>query len=213
MNGCSCPLAPNLILPVRLCQSAKWGGEAKQRDGGRGARVWKKSKRERERCCVKGLHKSEPKDLIANVRPETQSLFRWYPTVSNTHTCTHEWPIPALKLQTLSTQLCAAAVFAQQWEQELLLLIAESSMRLKPTLFRVEDSQLTDGDSVAHTGCGAQVLTCNYEPFIGHNVNYTAEEHKAHNAEPLNHNHLKENFCECLQETHVMHCSAGTGQK
>lgn len=89
MNGCSCPLAPNLILPVRLCQSAKWGGEAKQRDGGRGARVWKKSKRERERWCVKGLHKSEPKDLIANVRPETQSLFRWYPTVSNTHTCTH----------------------------------------------------------------------------------------------------------------------------
>lgn len=87
MNGCSCPLAPNLILPpVRLCQSAKWGGEAKQRDGGRGARVWKKSKRERERCCVKGLHKSEPKDLIANVRPETQSLFRWYPTVSNTCT-------------------------------------------------------------------------------------------------------------------------------
>lgn len=86
-------------------------------------------------------------------------------------------------------------------------------MRLKPTLFRVEDSQLTDGDSVAHTGCGAQVLTCNYEPFIGHNVNYTAEEHKAHNAEPLNHNRLKENFCECLQETHVMHCSAGTGQK
>lgn len=77
-------------------------------------------------------------------------------------------------------------------------------MRLKPTLFRVEDSQLTDGDSVAHTGCGAQVLTCNYEPFIGHNVNYTAEEHKAHNAEPLNHNqrnHKKTSASVCRKHT------------
>lgn len=36
----------------------------------------------------------------------------------------------------------------------------------------------------------AQVLTCNYEPFIGHNVNYTATQHSADNTEALNHNPL-----------------------
>lgn len=55
---------------------------------------------------------------------------------------------------------------------------------------------------MAHTGCGAQVLTCNYEPFIGHNVNCAAKEHTAHNTELLNHNHLKE---KCLLEPHVTH--------
>lgn len=64
-------------------------------------------------------------------------------------------------------------------------------------------------DSVAHSGCGAQVLTCNYEPFIGHNVNYTAKEHTVHNAGLLNHNHLKENFCWCLQEPHLTQSSSG----
>lgn len=36
----------------------------------------------------------------------------------------------------------------------------------------------------------AQVLTYNYEPFIGHNVNYTATQNSVHNTEALNHNLL-----------------------
>ena len=54
---------------------------------------------------------------------------------------------------------------------------------------------------MAHTGRGAQVLTCNYEPFIGHSVNCAAKEHTEHNTELLNHNHLKENFFLCLQKS------------
>lgn len=125
---------------------------------------WGKKKK-REPCCVKGQYvvfgiitgcwfcvaegenstTQSTKVLSKMLEAENQSLFRSYHAVSNLHTHTQQRTIPALKLQTLSTQLCAAgALFAQQREQEL-LLIAESSAWLKLTLFRVEDSQLTDG--------------------------------------------------------------------
>ena len=167
-------------------------------------------------------HNSLHEDLIRDVcKAENQSLFRWYLTVSSlhtnrcthththshthphthTHTHTHQKSIPALELQTLSTQLCAGcwcyvcwAVRAEAatdcWKQRAVKANSVEGGRQRVDWW----------DSVAHTGCGAQVLTCNYGPFIGHNVNYTAEEHTAHNIELLNHNHLKET-CVCWNHT------------
>lgn len=57
---------------------------------------------------------------------------------------TQQRTIPALQLQTLSTQLCAAGAVFAEWGAQELLLPAESS-QLKPTACRAEDSQLTDG--------------------------------------------------------------------
>lgn len=65
-------------------------------------------------------------------------------------------------------------------------LLRERAQKL--TALAQGGGQLTDGFS-GSLGA-AQVLTCNYEPFIGHNVNYTATQHSAHNKEALNHNPL-----------------------
>lgn len=63
-----------------------------------------------------------------------------------------------------------------------------SERALKLTALAQGGGQLIDGFS-GSLGA-ARVLTCNYEPFIGHNVNYTATQYSAHNTEALNHNPL-----------------------
>ena len=143
---------------------------------------------------------------------ENQSLFKSYPTVSNQHTHTHththtpeNQPSPQATNFEHTTMCCwccvcsavRAGAAADCWKQRL----------VKANSVQGGGQPVDWWDSVAHTGCGTQVLTCNYEPFIGHNVNYTANKHTAHNTELLNHNHLKE---KCLQETHVTHRLTGT---
>lgn len=85
--------------------------------------------------------------------------------------------LPALQLQTLAH---TNGLLAQRER--------ERERALKLTALAQGGGQLTDGFS-GSLGA-AQVLTCNYEPFIGHNVNYTATQHSAHNTEALNHNPL-----------------------
>lgn len=183
MNGC--PLTPNLILPVRLRQSAKWGGEVKHR-----SQDWGKRAKDRARDCEAQRKRDERgkgsvrsvwnnyRLLVRVAEGKNQSIVRSNQRClrQKSKVCLdhihylnfphkHQGTLPALQLLTLCTQLCASgAVFAQQWERRLLLLL----LRAKANIAQGGGQPVEWWDSVAHTGRGAQVLTCNYEPFIGH---------------------------------------------
>lgn len=102
--------------------------------------------------------------------------------------------VPALQLQTLAQR---NGLFAQR------------ERALKLTALAQGGGQLTDGFS-GSLGA-ARVLTCNYEPFIGHNVNYTATQYSAHNKEALNLNPLNKTLQwagatrECNGSTSLLH--------
>lgn len=102
--------------------------------------------------------------MILNLSVYTPS----YAKHTHTHTHTEQEIIPALQLQTFkSTTMCCCCVFAVQ---------RASKVAAAESVQGGGGRRVDWWEPVAHTGRGAQVLTCNYGPFIGHNVNYTGEE-------------------------------------
>lgn len=157
-------------------------------------------KKKREPCCVKGQYvvfgiitgcwfcvaegenstTQSTKVLSKMLEAENQSLFRSYHAVSNLHTHTHtaeNHPSPEATNFKHTAMCCwcsvcsaaRAGAAADRWKQRL----------AKANTVQGGGQPVDWWDSVAHTGCGAQVLTCNYEPFIGHNVNCTAKHTSA----------------------------------